>query len=37
MSSPGWIEDAQVLRPREVSWAHHGGLFLDELPERRPT
>jgi magnesium chelatase family protein len=35
LSAIGLIEGAQVPLPGEVSLAHHGLLFLDELPECR--
>jgi magnesium chelatase family protein len=35
ISDVGPIDGGQVLLPGEVSLAHHGVLFLDELPECR--
>jgi magnesium chelatase family protein len=35
ISNVGLIDDGQILVPGEVSRAHHGVRFLDELPELR--
>jgi magnesium chelatase family protein len=35
ISDVGLIGGGHVPRPGDVSWAHHGVLFLDELPEFR--
>jgi magnesium chelatase family protein len=35
ISDVGVIGGGQVPRPGEVSWAHHGRRFRDELPEFR--